>query len=281
MTGCLDGVEVYDKLLSQYNWEPHVKVFAGRFFEVDSHKGVKDFTPDIYDANRLRKKNYIALNRMPRPHRLKLVEKLLEHDLIDKGYVSLGKESGWETRTMPILKQSKDEFPNLYKNLDKFPMDINIATTRENPADIWLQDVEFFDESYFSVVTETVYFTGPQNSMLGDSSSSTIFPSEKTYKPIAMLQPFILVTTPGFLSALRKCGYKTFHPYIDETYDTIEDDNERMDAIVKEIARLCSFTDDQWREWMQNIKPIVEYNKEYWFNNDDYRVTTDVLRHFG
>ena len=281
LTGCLDGVEVYNKIIADHNWEPKLKVFAGRFFEVDSHKGVKDFTPDVYDQNRLRKKNYIALNRMPRPHRLKLVEKLLEYNLIDKGYVSFGTESGWEERTKSAIECYKDEFPNIYKNLDKFPLDINIATTRENPADIWIQDVEFFEESYFSVVTETVYSTGPQTSILGDSSSNSIFPTEKTYKPIAMLQPFILVSTPGFLSALRNCGYKTFHPYIDETYDTIEDDNERMNAIVNEINRLCSFTDDEWKQWMQNIKPIVEYNKNYWFNNDQYCVTTDILRHFG
>ena len=281
LTGCLDGVEVYNKILVEYNWEPLLPVFAGRFFEVGSHKGAKDFTPDIYDATRLRKKNFIALNRMPRPHRLKLVEKLFEYDLIDKGYVSFGTEPSWDTRTKAIIEHCKDEFPNIYKNIDKLPLDINIATTRENPADIWIQDVEFFEESYFSVVTETVYFTGPQTSMLGDSSSNSIFPSEKIYKPIALLQPFILASTPGFLSALHKCGYKTFHPYINESYDTIEDDNERMTAIVNEIARLCSFTDDEWKEWMQNIKPIVEYNKNYWFNNNDYRVTTDVLRYFG
>jgi UDPglucose 6-dehydrogenase len=281
LTGCLDGVEVYNKILAEYNWEPQLEVFAGRFFEVGSHRGAKDFTPNIYDATRLRKKNFIALNRMPRPHRLALVEKLFEYDLIDKGYVSFGTEPSWDTRTKFIIEHCKDEFPNIYKNIDKLPLDINIATTRENPADIWIQDVEFFEESYFSVVTETVYFTGPQTSMLGDSSSTSIFPSEKIYKPIAMLQPFILASTPGFLSALRKCGYKTFHPYINETYDTIEDDNERMTAIVNEIARLCSFTDDEWKEWMQNIKPIVEYNKNYWFNNDDYRVTTDVLKYFG
>lgn len=281
LTGCLDGVEFCDKMLEEYNWESEVTVFASRFFEVGSHREAKDFTPDIYDATRLRKKNFISLNRMPRPHRIKLVEKLLEYDLVDKGYVSFGKELGWEEKTKPIIEHCKDEFPNINKNIDKFPLDINIATTRTNPADIWIQDVEFFEESYFSVVTETAYFTGPQNSMLGDSYTNIIFPSEKTYKPIAMLQPFITASTPGFLSALRNCGYKTFHPYINESYDTIADDNERMTAIVNEIARLCSFTDDEWKEWMQNIKPIVEHNKNHWVNNNDYRVTPDILKYFG
>ena len=141
-------------------------------------------------------------------------------------------------------------------------------------------DFGYFENSYFSIVTETTY---NQYSKAGTyvQVEKEIFPSEKIYKPIMMMHPFILMGRPNFLATLRSHGYKTFHPYIDETYDTVEDDNERMQLIFNEIKKLVSFTDEQYKEWMQNIKPIVEHNKAHFFSKThDYRVTKDVLKYF-
>ena len=38
---------------------------------------------------------------------------------------------------------------------------------------------------------------------------------------------------PGLLKYLRSTGYKTFHPYIDETYDTIDDDEIRYQFVAR------------------------------------------------
>ena len=86
---------------------------------------------------------------------------------------------------------------------------------------------------------------------------------------------------PHFLETLRGHGYKTFHPFIDETYDSVEDDDERLRLILNEIKRLVEFTDEQYKEWMRQIKPIVEHNKAHIFNeSNDYRVTKDILKYF-
>ena len=37
---------------------------------------------------------------------------------------------------------------------------------------------------------------------------------------------------------LKERGFKTFDKYFDETYDSIEDDNERMKAIIKLVNSL-------------------------------------------
>jgi hypothetical protein len=79
---------------------------------------------------------------------------------------------------------------------------------------------------------------------------------------------------------LRTYGFKTFHPFIDESYDSVEDDNGRMNLIFNEINRISAFTDEQYKEWMTQIKPIVEHNKRHIQTNTDYRVTKDVLKYF-
>lgn len=75
---------------------------------------------------------------------------------------------------------------------------------------------------------------------------SPAFPTEKTYKTIACARPFIAVSTPYFLEDMRKLGYKTFGPYIDESYDTIEDNDLRMRAIADEVERLNNLSAEEW-----------------------------------
>jgi hypothetical protein len=98
--------------------------------------------------------------------------------------------------------------------------------------------------------------------------------TEKTYKFISAKKPFILAGFTGSLQMLREFGYKTFHPYINESYDNIESDSERLWAIINEVNRLCRMTDSEWIEWQHNIKSIVEYNSNYFLNKslEHYRV---------
>jgi hypothetical protein len=71
---------------------------------------------------------------------------------------------------------------------------------------------------------------------------------------------------------LQDRGFKTFSPWIDESYDTIEDDDARISAIMTEVERLCEFTDEQWIEWQNGIKDIVEHNFKFMFEQTDYQV---------
>lgn len=89
---------------------------------------------------------------------------------------------------------------------------------------------------------------------------SPSFPTEKTYKPIACHRPFMIFSTPWFLKEFKNLGYKTFHPYIDESYDNIQDDIERLHAIVKEVERLCNLSDADFINLMENCRKITEHN---------------------
>jgi hypothetical protein len=107
-----------------------------------------------------------------------------------------------------------------------------------------------------------------------------VFLSEKIYKPLAYKHPFLLVGYPGTLNYLKKLGYRTFHPHINEHYDSIQDDLERMDAIVSEVERLCNQTPEQWQEWQYNVAPIVEHNFEWFLEDKDLSVTPDLSEYF-
>ena len=61
---------------------------------------------------------------------------------------------------------------------------------------------------------------------------------------------------------MRRLGYKTFHPYIDESYDTITHPRKRLDAISKEIERLSSMSLEKLHEWYYSMEDILIYNNQ-------------------
>jgi hypothetical protein len=73
-------------------------------------------------------------------------------------------------------------------------------------------------------------------------------------------RPFIIFSTPWFLKEFKNLGYKTFHPYIDESYDDIRDDSERLHAIVNEVDRLCKLSNTEFANVMKECDKIAEYN---------------------
>ena len=75
-----------------------------------------------------------------------------------------------------------------------------------------------------------------------------------------MKHPFILVSIPKSLEVLRELGYKTFSPWINESYDLEEDDNTRMLMLVDEIERLTNLSSQELEEFLIAMKEICLYN---------------------
>lgn len=255
LTSRIDAGKIINELSIKLNKQP-IRAYYFSTFEFQIQQATK-VAPIV---NLKKYKKFICLNRRWRLHRPFLVAMLSYYGLLKHGYVSLGKcekNSNWNISIQQILnyhkkypfeetlkiveenKESFNEIPDLY--LDTNDLDIN----RPNIDD---SIKVFFQTSYFSVVTETLFF------------SNTQFLSEKIFKPIAMKHPFILVGTPNLLSHIILLGYKTFHPYINEEYDKETNHCKRMKLIVDEIKRLSELSDSDWQYLNQKLQPIIDYN---------------------
>ena len=166
---------------------------------------------------------------------------------------------------------------------NEFPLVLNITKDRTNPIDLSVEDIVYHTDSYFSIVTETYFYHDYKkyDGMCWASYEDTLFISEKTYKAIAFKHPFIVLGFDGTLSYLRKIGYKTFHPYIDESYDQEYDDTKRLQMIVDEIVRLCRQSDEEWITWQNNIKDIVEHNYRILRERQVFHDDIDAEKLFG
>ena len=128
-----------------------------------------------------------------------------------------------------------------------------------------LQDTQGFDtsfssnwkhyqETFLSIVSETIY-DGRLN-----------FFSEKICKPLINLHPFIIMSTPYSLKFLKKFGFKTFHPFINEQYDTEENDLKRMQMIFDELDKFRNKSDKELKDWWEEILPVLEHNQKVFIN---------------
>ena len=85
-------------------------------------------------------------------------------------------------------------------------------------------------------------------------------------KPIANLQPFILLGSPYTLKILHDLGYKTFGDYIDESYDIEVDNVKRLQMVAAEVIRIANMSHSEHIELMHNVKHIVEHNQYIFLN---------------
>jgi len=90
--------------------------------------------------------------------------------------------------------------------------------------------------------------------------------TEKSLRPIACGRPFILAATPGSLEYLKSYGFETFSELIDETYDTILDPQERLQAITKEMQRIASLDRQEKIQLWQKLYEIANRNKKRFFS---------------
>ena len=119
--------------------------------------------------------------------------------------------------------------------------------------------VKLYEDSYFSIVTETNFF-----------GHTGRFLSEKTFKPMLYKHPFILLCDPYSLPLLKQIGYKTFHPYIDESYDNEPNDVKRLKMILNEVNRLCNLTELELFEFIDKVKEITIYNHNLLINKPNF-----------
>ena len=107
---------------------------------------------------------------------------------------------------------------------------------------------KFYKESFCEIVCESRF------------AQPTANYSEKTFDPIFYYRPFILLAPPYTLKALREHGFKTFGEFWDESYDEIEDHEERLNKVFTLISDIDILSMDSCNTLYQKMIPILEYN---------------------
>jgi hypothetical protein len=214
-----------------------------------------------------RKYDFNCLNRRLHAHRLYCLGRLHTYGLVEKNIVTYDFKSKLEDnkiQTTDLEKKLDDEWMdmrfvkkhlvNLKENRPTFTYDFEDL---DSLFGINWETSKIYDDSMFTLVNETSALTG------------VYYISEKVMKPIGHCHPFLVFGSVGSLKHLREHGFKTFEPYIDESYDSIKKAEDRFEAILIQIRRLCDMDDDEKLKWMESVVEICEYNRNHLFRIAD------------
>jgi hypothetical protein len=219
---------------------------------------------------------YISLNRLhvnDRSYRLNLVARLVEQRLLDNGYVSLHLDhteyGSWQQELInPYTKLSIEACELIKKNLnDQLTLD-HKTTTGSLSADFGDQEFELWKSGLWHIVTETVFY------------HDKLHLTEKIFKPIVAQRPFMLAAAPGNLAYLKSYGFLTFDQWIDESYDLIQDPDQRLQAIVDQTNRLCAMSDTELRQMHQEMQPVLEHNFNHLWSGFKHRIVNELVDNF-
>ena len=126
-----------------------------------------------------------------------------------------------------------------------------------------------YEDSYFNIVLETMIDV--------DRSNGVLF-SEKTCKPLFNNQFFVAVGAANHMSHLRELGYKSFGRVIDEHYDTIENNQERFEAVLALTKSLCAKSLTELHAIYQQLEPEITHNHQVFVAGMCHRFQTVVDR---
>jgi hypothetical protein len=215
--------------------------------------------PDFNDQYKYKKKNlatiknFNALQKRPRAHRMWLFKELFINNLLENTISSMNwfkwNHTFYMNRTMDVneYEQAIKHCPMLPPYTGSYEEELAIFEGGDSAKYQMEFNTQITLDTWFSVISEASF------------GEDTCFISEKTFKLICVHHPFIIFGNKNSLHYLRELGYKTFHPYIDETYDTLEC-WDRLDAIIKSIQKINAMSQDEKLKWFEKMKPILEHN---------------------
>lgn len=201
-----------------------------------------------------RSRNYIALCRIDKLWRKVFMSELWEKQLHTQGYFSynqidLGNEDDYYGCAL-----SNSYLASVQRRVNRFieagPFKVDTLDSRaHNTYSVNLTDL--YSDSYVNVVLET---------MIDIDDSGGVFVTEKTFKPIFNNQMFVIVSAANTLAHLRDLGYQTFGNVIDESYDAIQNNQQRFEAVLELTCDLAGRGQEDLHQLYLRCEPQLRHN---------------------
>lgn len=189
---------------------------------------------------------------------------LYQLDIIKKGHFSY---TGYNYETSSKGLCDIDAWDNFDDTLqqDILSFDLKVPFRCDDLTDIEhnnhkLINHDYFTNAYFNFVVETLF------------ENDTCVLSEKTFKPILNLQPFIIIGNPGSLKLLRDLGYKTFSDVLREDYDEEIEHKDRMSSLIKISFDLCRLSDKHHIRIQKIIADVLQHNQKHFLAPKVHRI---------
>jgi hypothetical protein len=211
-------------------------------------------------------KIFSSLSRVNRNYRSVATFLLYHSDIRDAGLISHNKFSkSFDPSENPLKWRSANQLSdysdhhvldwcnNLPLIVDQTEFDVNWVLRPYH---------QIHDQTIFQIVNET---------LVDDYDNTTLFYSEKTFRPISCFQPFVIYGQPGCNRYLKELGYQLYDEWFDLSFDDVEDPVERyrqlLCSIVPVVKMLKNMSSTERIAWRFKNPEILKHNYQVMITN--------------
>lgn len=246
-----------DFVCKKYGWKAYYYFFHG-WAALDWYRGYDKTFLIKPVAERAPTKTFIAPNRIiagERKHRLEMLYHIFKNNMLDNHISCPAVCPAENISIVDAAKPLLDIYPDIQAVFSAQHLPINFKNETDHPMhSCWLSLFDEAADSLLYLITETV----------ADGRRHHL--TEKTFKPIALGMPFVMVGTQGSLEYLRSYGFKTFGHIWDESYDSIADPHERIRSIASLLKTLCGLSVEERIALFHLCRETIEHNWNHFYN---------------
>lgn len=247
--------DAVESVCKKYGWKSAYYFFHG-WAALDWYRGYDRtfLIAPVHQRNITR--TFIAPNRIvagERQHRLEMLYHIFRNGMLHN-HISCPDTCPAENISIhDAILPLAAKYPDIEQVFARQTLPMNFEGETDHPMhSCWLSLFDQCAESLLYLVTETVA-TGRRHHL-----------TEKTFKPIAMGMPFVIVGTRGSLEYLRSYGFRTFEGIWDESYDSAADD-----VRIKRIASLLRSLDElpaaAKQDLFEQAQEVIQHNWNHFY----------------
>lgn len=213
------------------------------------------------DFKKQASKTFLIYNRAwsgTREYRLKFSDLLIDHQLVEHCKTSFSPTDNDTHYTNYEFTNSVWIPDNILENY----LPINHTKSCAS-ADF---DLEDYNSTDIEVVLETLF------------DDERLHLTEKSLRPIACQQPFIMCATQGSLKYLQSYGFRTFSDLWDESYDDIEDPQQRLSAVIGTMKSIVAWSDQEKQVKLAHAQEIALHNQRWFFSQEFFDLVVNELQ---
>jgi hypothetical protein len=239
-------------------------------FLMDNYRGIKD--ESIYHngseigllssneyLNSEKKKFFLSYNKnTTKTFRIQLLLWLMKTGYIDDSYVSILIKNEYFDRNN--LRSKEDELYDLVDYYNRFEgMGFNVLDWNypEFKNDVFSSlkytTKSHYADTVFNIITETT------------SENHQLNLTEKSFKAMANCHPYLVLGDVGTHQHIKNLGFNLYEDLIDYSFDSIENNGERLSQGLKQIRRMHELGKDGIMNWYRNNIEKIEENKSKLF----------------
>ena len=249
--------EFVDQLEKTHGWTSHYYFYHGWACQ-DWFRGYDKAFLIPRAQDRTPTKTFMSPNRIvagKRDHRVLFLYNIFKQGL-EHNHISAPRICQYEGIDISIVAQ---KYANVYQDIVNVFNEATLPRLFANEetqqmTSCWLTNFDEAQDSLIYVPTETVYF------------GRRLHLTEKTFKAIALEMPFMLIAPAGSLEYLRRYGFQTFEPIIDESYDQETNDIKRIEQVTQQLREFENLSVQQRLVIHRACLPIVEHNYNHFYH---------------